>query len=118
MKYVMLLCYNEETSGRSEAEVGLYYERIMTWWKEQVDAGRIVDGEQLQAPSTATTVRHTKDGPLITDGPFMEAKETVGGYAVVEVPDLDAALAMAKSWPWGGTVEIRPVVEGMNGTAR
>ncbi|HEX4214249.1 MAG TPA: YciI family protein [Candidatus Dormibacteraeota bacterium] len=115
MKYVLLLCDTEETTGRSEAEVAPYYGQIATWWKEQMDAGRLIGGEQLQAPATATTVRHTKNGPLITDGPFIEAKETVGGYAVVDVPDLDAAMDMAKSWPWGGTVEIRPIIE-MNGS--
>ena len=47
----------------------------------------------------------------IVDGPFIEAKEQIGGYGLIDVENLDAALELAKSWPWGGVVEIRPVVE-------
>jgi hypothetical protein len=47
---------------------------------------------------------------MVTDGPFIEAKEVIGGFAVVDVADLDEALEMAKAWP-GGDVEVRPVVE-------
>jgi hypothetical protein len=58
-------------------------------------------------------VRHDRIGraePVVTDGPFIEAKEQIGGYASIEVEDLDEALRMAKSWPGRGSVEIRPVV--------
>jgi hypothetical protein len=47
----------------------------------------------------------------VTDGPFSESKETVGGYGILSVANLDEAIAIAKSWPGGGTVEIRPVVD-------
>ena len=47
--------------------------------------------------------------PLITNGPFLEGNEVIGGYAVVDVDDLDAALAMARSWPGGGSIEVRPI---------
>ncbi len=47
----------------------------------------------------------------MTDGPFVEAKESVGGYAIVEARDLDEALSLAKTWPCGGTIEIRPIVK-------
>jgi hypothetical protein len=46
---------------------------------------------------------------IVTDGPFIESKEVIGGFALIEVADLDEALAMAKDWP--GTVEIRPIVD-------
>ena len=49
----------------------------------------------------------------IVDGPFIEAKEEIGGYGLIDVPNLDAAIEMARSWPWGGVVEIRPVIETM-----
>jgi hypothetical protein len=45
------------------------------------------------------------------DGPFVESKEHIAGYGLIDVPDLDAALDLAKSWPWGGVVEIRPVLD-------
>jgi hypothetical protein len=49
---------------------------------------------------------------MVVDGPFIEAKEAIGSYAIIEVPDLDAAITLAKGWPGGGAVEIRPVAEG------
>lgn len=55
------------------------------------------------------TVRRVNGQMHVTDGPFIESKEHVGGYAVIEAPDLDAAIAIAKSWP-GRDVEVRPVV--------
>jgi hypothetical protein len=48
----------------------------------------------------------------VTDGPFVEGKEMVGGYAIVDVPDLDAAIRLASSWPAPDTLEIRPLVTG------
>jgi hypothetical protein len=86
------------------------YARIGEWWGKHAEAGRIIGGEELQPASTATTVRSNGQGRVVTDGPFMEAKETIGGYAVIEVADLDEAIEMAKTWPTGDAVEIRPVV--------
>jgi hypothetical protein len=74
----------------------------------------IVSGEQLQPIETATTVRVQNGETLLTDGPFVDAKEHVGGFIVVEVEDLDAALAIAARIPaarMGGAVEVRPLVE-------
>ncbi len=110
MKYVLLFVNTEETNQRSEAEYKEGSEKVMAWWGEHAQAGRILNGEQLQGPQTATTVRHDHGDVTIVDGAFIEAKEHVGGYGVIDVPDLDAALALAKSWPWGGVVEVRPVV--------
>jgi hypothetical protein len=64
---------------------------------------------------TATTVKFNGGKPVVTDGPFSESKETVGGYGVLSVANLDEAIAIAKTWPGGGAVEVRPVVvrEGM-----
>ena len=74
----------------------------------------IVSGEQLQPVETATTVRVQNGETLLTDGPFVDAKEHVGGFIVVEVDDLDAALEIAARIPaarMGGAVEVRPLVE-------
>ena len=84
------------------------YEEIGKWWGEQAQAGRIVGGHELQPARTATTVHRENGQVVVTDGPFMEAKESIGGYGIIEVPDLDAAIALAGSWPPGGKVEIRP----------
>jgi len=74
----------------------------------------VVGGEQLQPIETATTVRVQDGETLLTDGPFIDAKEHVGGFMVVDVDDLDAALAIAARIPaarMGGAVEVRPLVE-------
>jgi|SRR5579875_1794663 len=111
MKYLLLFVDNEETRSRSEAEVAAVSEKIGAWWGEHSQTGEILSGEQLQGAETATTVRHDHGTVTIVDGPFIEAKEHVAGYGVIDVKDLDAALELAKSWPWGGVVEVRPILE-------
>ncbi|WP_336084061.1 YciI family protein [Nocardia sp. SSK8] len=67
-------------------------------------------GNALQPTATATTIRHDADGTaIITDGPFAEAKEALGGYYLLEAPDLDAAIALAAQVPATGGVEVRPI---------
>lgn len=115
MKYMLMFVNNEEWETRSSPEeVTKGYEAVYKWWDEHSKAGRIVGGEQLKATRTATTVRRTNGKITVTDGPFIESKETLGGYAIVDVPDLDAAIGLAKSWPALETVEIRPLVEARN----
>ncbi len=71
------------------------------------------DGHPLQPTSTATSVRVRDERPLVTDGPFAETKEQLGGYYVIDLPDLDAAIEVASMIPWArtGTIEIRPVAD-------
>jgi hypothetical protein len=74
----------------------------------------VVGGDQLQPVETATTVRVEGGQTLLSDGPFVEAKEHLGGYIVVEADELDAALEIAARIPaarMGGAIEVRPVVE-------
>lgn len=86
---------------------------IGRWYGTHSRAGTIVDGHRL-APGTKTVrlgrVRR-KDRPMVSDGPFIEAKEGVGSYCIVEVPDEAAALEVAKGWPAGGAVEVRPLAD-------
>jgi hypothetical protein len=75
----------------------------------------VVGGEQLQPAETATTVRVHDGETLLTDGPFVDAKEHLGGFYLVEADDLDAALEIAARIPaarMGGVIEVRPLVEG------
>jgi hypothetical protein len=111
VKYLMMFVSTEEIEQRSEAENAALTETIMKWWGEHSQTGEILGGEQLQGPETATTVRHGHGDVTIVDGPFIEAKEHIAGYGLIDVKDLDAALELAKSWPWGGVVEIRPILE-------
>lgn len=97
--------------GLSAEENAAAYATVERWWNEQAAAGRIVGGHQLEPSTTATTIRVAPGTtPSITDGPFVEGKEMIGGYAILNVPDLDAAIALASEWPLPATLELRPVV--------
>jgi hypothetical protein len=113
MKYVLLFGGTMEDVDQlpeeHRAQAMADYEQSGKWFEKYTKAGKVVGGEELQGPTTATTVSR-KDGKItVTDGPFIESKEVIGGFALIEVADLDEALEMAKEWP--GTVEIRPVVD-------
>jgi len=111
MKYMMLIAGSEDEWARTDDKTP-DYQRVVDWWNGHAEAGRIVEGHRLEPSSTATTVRVDIDGGrTVTDGPFAEGKEMIGGYAILEVADLDAALALAASWPDADTLEIRPIVE-------
>ncbi|HEY1455047.1 MAG TPA: YciI family protein [Candidatus Dormibacteraeota bacterium] len=115
MKYVLMFAGTTEEQDQweklSKDQLATAYQNVNRWFEENGRAGRIVGGAELQGPSTATTVHHKSGKVTLTDGPFIEAKEVIGGFAVVEVKDLDEALEMAKSWPGGSMVEVRPVVD-------
>jgi hypothetical protein len=88
------------------------YTEIGKWWDDLSKKGVIKSGGELDHQKTATTVRRVNGQMKVNDGPFIESKEHVGGYALIAVPDLDAAIAIAKSWPGKSTtVEVRPIVE-------
>jgi hypothetical protein len=109
VKYLLMFIDTEETRRRTPEEMREVMPRINGWFEEHSRAGRIQSGERLQGPETATTVHHGNGTVTMTDGPFVESKESIGGYCVVQVADLDQALALARSWPAGGRVEVRPV---------
>jgi hypothetical protein len=115
MKYMLLFAgteeYHDTFRKMSDEKQRQAMATVEKWWEEQARAGRILEGHQLQAASTATTVRIQNGKSLVSDGPFTEAKETIGGYAIIDVPGLDEAIELAKAWPAGGTVEVRPLVE-------
>jgi hypothetical protein len=113
MKY-MLLIYS---SSAPEAWAALSEEEqrgVMGEYMAISDLPDVVGGGQLQATDTATTIRVQDGRTLTTDGPFVETKEALGGYYLVEADDLDAALEIAGRIPaarLGGAVEVRPLVE-------
>jgi hypothetical protein len=117
MKYVLMFVGSAEDQNSFEKlpkdQLAAAYERAGKWFEEHSKSGKIIGGAELQGPSSSTTVRITNGKAVVTDGPYIEAKEIVGGFAIVEVKDLDEALAMAKSWP-AGAVEVRPVVDHSN----
>jgi hypothetical protein len=111
VKYVLLFVDTEEFAAElaamGEAERGRAYERVRQWLTDHGD--KITHHAKLLDPDSATTVRLDRGEPLVTDGPYVEGKEVVSGYAELEVADLDEALRIAKSWPACPVVEIRPI---------
>ena len=111
MRYMLLFAGDrDEYAAMSAEDAQAMFGAVNGWWDTHRSAGRLVGGEQLEPPDTAKTVRHRGERRDVSDGPFIEAKEQVGGYAVIEVESLDDALELAKSWPPGGAVEVRPII--------
>jgi hypothetical protein len=110
MKYMLLLVRDDE-AWESLSDADRDYESIIRWWMSLGERGVLLGGDELEPARTATTVRWAGGKPVVTDGPYAETKETVGGFGIVEVANLDEAIAIAQSWPAvGHKVEIRPVV--------
>ena len=109
MKYVLLFVGTMDDQERFEnmpaEEMAAGMKLAEQWFEEYGNAGKIVGGEQLKGPQTATTVRFQDGKPIVTDGPFIESKEHLGGFAVVDVADEEAArlwagkIAVACGWP-------------------
>jgi hypothetical protein len=118
MKYVLMFTSRPDLQAAVDpAREQEVYGQIYQWFMEHGEAGRIVDGgAELHPVETATTVKTGDDGEVVVvDGPFSEAKEVVGGFTIIDVPDMDAAIALTRTWPSltfpGVAVEIRPMVE-------
>ncbi|WP_250037837.1 YciI family protein [Paractinoplanes maris] len=116
MRYVMILTGEEAPWFDPETADGLM-EQVTSWWATWSEAGKLEDGgAELQPSSTAKTVSRGPDGgPTVTDGPFLELKEVVGGFIHLVADDMDDAVAVAATWPGiaalGDRVEVRPVME-------
>ncbi len=114
MKYLFALIVDE--SARSDFTPEQRQEAMKAWdayTNAAIEAGVHLGGEGLQPAETATTVRIQESGePIVSDGPFAETKEQLGGYYLLDCQDLDDALGWAKKIPMpGGTVEVRPVMD-------
>lgn len=112
MKYMLLIYGNEaaaQTANKADMEqmlaaYGAYSEALQK-------AGVMVDGNRLQRAASATTVRTNGSKTNVLDGPYAETKEQLGGYYMIDVPDLDAALSWAARCPGAshGAIEVRPI---------
>ena len=114
MRYMLLLYSAEDAGPQPESEeFGAHMEEWFTFTNEVEAAGVMLGGEALEPSTTATSVQ-VRDGEMLTtDGPFAETKEVLGGFYMIDVPDLDAARMWAAKIPSApfGTVEIRPIME-------
>lgn len=112
MQY-MLMLYHEEAgwSKLSQAEQQQAVNTFTAYSEALKAAGALVSSNRLRQSTTATTVRVANGKPQVLNGPYLESKEQMGGYYLIDVPDLDAALAWAARCPGAnfGVIEVRPL---------
>jgi hypothetical protein len=111
VKYVMLIMDTPNEPAPGTPEYGAWYGEVGAWYEKWGATGKLDGGHQLQGVETAKTVRSTG----ITDGPYIETKEVLGGFSAIEADSIDDAVEIAKTWPgvdrgWI-TIEVRPVLE-------
>lgn len=106
MQYMLLLYSDHTTEDEAPMEEWIAYGQALA------ATGQLISGEPLHGVETATTVRVRNGETLTTDGPFAETKEQLGGYYLIDVPDLDVALEWAAKVPLVGfgSVEVRPLM--------
>jgi hypothetical protein len=111
MKYLMLGSMTEASQRLQGPDLEAWMAEIGAWYEKHATTGKVADpGHQLDWPDKAKTVRASG----VTDGPFMEAKEVLAGYTLLDTADIDEAVAIAQTWPgvdrgWI-VMEIRPVM--------
>jgi hypothetical protein len=114
MEYLLLIYGNEaDVAKMSKADQGAMYQEFGSFTQSIQESKNYVGGNQLQDVATASTVRMRGGKRLVTDGPFAETREQLGGYYLIEAKDLDEALGIAERIPsarWG-SIEVRPLVK-------
>jgi hypothetical protein len=112
MKYLLLGAITETGQQLRGPDLEAWMAEIGAWYEKYGSSGKLADaGHQLDTPDTARTIRASG----VTDGPYMEAKEVLAGYSLLETAGLDEAVQIARTWPgvdrgWI-TMEVRPVME-------
>ncbi|HKX11749.1 MAG TPA: YciI family protein [bacterium] len=111
MKYLLLIYFDEQAlEQKQEAKI---MEECSQFTEELQSSGQFLGSDRLHPTSTATSVRRKDGKRFVTDGPFAETREQLGGYLLIEAKDLDEAIEIASRVPPGqlGTIEVRPVME-------
>ena len=108
MKFMLMIYEDDE---KRVANMDEWMPNCSAYAQAMMKAGIYVCGDRLRGSGTATTVRVAEGKTHVVDGPYAEAKEQLGGYHIIDVPDLDAALAWAARCPAAarGVVEVRPI---------
>jgi hypothetical protein len=111
VKYVLLILNTPAEPAPGTPEYNAWYAEVGAWYEKWGATGKLEAGHQLQGADTAKTVR----GSSVTDGPYIETKEVLGGYSLIEAASADEAVDIAKTWPgvdrgWI-TIEVRPALE-------
>ena len=113
MKFLCLICAEKTMEQMSEADAQKHYQDYAEFTEAIRRSGHFVGCNRLLPPVAATTVRVRKGTISTTDGPYVETKEQLGGYYVIEAKDLNEAIRVAAKIPgaWIGCVEVRPIAE-------
>jgi len=114
MKYLLLIYSNEANmAAASKKDTEQMHAAYGAYTEALAKAGVIVGGNRLRPTTSATSVRVTNGKTNVLNGPYAETKEQLGGYYMIDVPDLDAALSWAARCPGAshGTIEVRPIWE-------
>ena len=112
MQYLLMIYSNEqETKALGPTTLGAMHQEYVEFTKSIVQAGQFKAGDRLRPVTTASTVRVRNGKVLVTDGPFAETREQLGGYYLIEGKNLDEALAVAARIPSAkhGSIEVRPI---------
>ncbi len=116
MKY-LCMAYEEESklNALSKNEWDVLRAETLAYVDELRKSGHLIVAEPLQSVRTATTVRVRGGKVSITDGPFAETKETLGGFFLISAKDLNEAIQVASKWPSArlGSIEVRPIEDGL-----
>jgi hypothetical protein len=114
VQYVLLIYDDEQLwAGMSDEQRGQVMQEYFAYTNDLRESGRYVDGAPLQPTQTAKSVRSRNGGATVTDGPFAETKEQLGGFYLIEADSDDEALEWASKIPSArfGTIEVRPVAD-------
>jgi len=108
VRYALLII---KSDSEPVADAGPEFDALVRWWASLRAAGKLITSTQLGPRGTASTVSWRAQVPIVSDGPFLESKETVGGFAVLEVESKKEAIEIASSWPSPARfrIEVRPV---------
>jgi hypothetical protein len=113
MKYMCLICAEQVMEQLTPEDAAQHYEEYRAFTENIRRSGHLIDCNRLLPPETATTVRMRNGRISTTDGPFVETKEVLGGYYLIEAKDLNEAILVASRIPGAarGCVEVRPIAE-------
>jgi len=111
MRYMLIHCVDESAWSDPATPGPAGLPAYADWFREMEGRGVLLHGHRLSDVSDATSVRIRDRELLVSDGPFAETKEQVGGYDVIDCSDLDEAIEIASKHPtaWYGTIEVRPI---------
>lgn len=111
MRFALVIIETAHSKRQIRDDRAGHRARLEAWSVQQAQAGKLVGGEAFETETIGpVTVRRDDSGQVtVTEGPFADERETLGGYMLIDVADRDEAVALAASWPTAKTIEVRPI---------